>query len=327
MNLNVSKSTISRIANKLGKQRQLGLLNSQKPKFYRRRHVATLAIVRRVTSYISKENPPTISLMAARCNISVGTAVSIIRDIIHAKCRKKRPVHRLYPAVIEKRRSRAWRMYRRLCNEKYKNYVTTDEAWFYLDASQGVRDIYYVRSDGLPEEVKKIERNDLHPVAVLVWACVSTHGKTQLHFVEHGSTITSGYYIEHIIEPFIKFDIPRLFPGDTQKKMILHQDSAPGHAAKGTLSYMKEKKIQVITPTEWLPKSPDAAPMDYSIWGILKERVRKHKVSTLNGLKNALKQEWANLEQDVIDHALENWPKRCRLIYYGHGSHIEHLLQ
>ncbi|CAF3436151.1 unnamed protein product, partial [Rotaria sp. Silwood2] len=25
------------------------------------------------------------------------------------------------------------------------------------------------------EEVKKIERNDLHPVAVLVWACVSTH--------------------------------------------------------------------------------------------------------------------------------------------------------
>ncbi|CAF2530867.1 unnamed protein product [Rotaria sp. Silwood2] len=106
--------------------------------------------------------------MAARCSISVGTAVSIIRDIIHATHGKKRPVHRLYPAVIEKRRSRVWRMYRRLCNEKYRSYVTTDEAWFYLNASQDVRDIYYVRSDGLPEEVKKIERNDLYPVAVLV---------------------------------------------------------------------------------------------------------------------------------------------------------------
>ncbi|CAF3273033.1 unnamed protein product [Rotaria sp. Silwood2] len=168
MNLNVSKSTISHIANKLGKECRLGLLNNQKPKFYRRRHVATPATVRRITSYISKENLPTISLIAARCNISVGTAVSIIRDIIHAKYGKKRPVHRLYPVVIEKRRSRLWHMYRRLCNEKYKSYVTTDEAWFYFDASQGVRDIYYVRSNGLPEEVKKIERNDLHPVAVLV---------------------------------------------------------------------------------------------------------------------------------------------------------------
>ncbi|CAF3880706.1 unnamed protein product [Rotaria sp. Silwood2] len=85
MNLNVSKSTINRIANKLGKECRLGLLNNQKSKFYRQRHVATPATVRCITSYISKENPPTISLMAARCDISVNTAVSIIRDIIDAK--------------------------------------------------------------------------------------------------------------------------------------------------------------------------------------------------------------------------------------------------
>ena len=62
MNFNVSKSTISRIANKVGKQRQLCLLNSEKAKFHRRRHIATPSIVRRITSYINKENPPTISL-------------------------------------------------------------------------------------------------------------------------------------------------------------------------------------------------------------------------------------------------------------------------
>ncbi|CAF4900661.1 unnamed protein product, partial [Rotaria socialis] len=72
---------------------------------------------------------------------------------------------------------------------------------------------------------------------------------------------------------------------------------------------------------------PDAAPMDYSIWGIMKERVRKHKVSTLKGLKNAINVEWENLEQEIIDNALESWAKRCRLIYYAHGSDIEHLLQ
>ena len=46
--------------------------------------------------------------MAVRCHISVGTALHMIRDVIHAKCRKKRKVHRLYPIIIGKRRSRAW---------------------------------------------------------------------------------------------------------------------------------------------------------------------------------------------------------------------------
>ena len=55
MNLNVSKSTISRIANKVGKQRQLCLLNSEKAKFHRRRHIATPSIVHRITSYINKK--------------------------------------------------------------------------------------------------------------------------------------------------------------------------------------------------------------------------------------------------------------------------------
>ena len=91
--------------------------------------------------------------MAARCHISIGTTFHIIRDIIRAGCRKKRPVRRLYSAIIEKRRSRAWRMYRELSNEKYKNYLSSDEAWFYLDASQGIRDIYYVRSSQLPSEI------------------------------------------------------------------------------------------------------------------------------------------------------------------------------
>ncbi|CAM4958066.1 unnamed protein product [Rotaria socialis] len=220
MNLNVSKSTISRIANKVGKQQQVFLLNSEKSKLHHRRHIATPSAVRRITSYINQENPPTVSLMAAR------------------------PVHRLYPAIIEKRRSRAWRMYRILSNVKYKNYLTTDESWLYLDASQGTRDIYYVRT-------------------VMVWAGVSSHGKTQVYFIEQGATIASKYYIEHIIESLIEYDIPRLFPGDMQKKMVLHQDSAPGHVAKYTISYVKEHNINVIMPLERLPKSPETAQMDY----------------------------------------------------------------
>ena len=38
----------------------------------------------------------------------------------------------------------------------------------------------------------------------------------------------------------------------------------------------------------------------------MKERVRQHKLSTLKGLKNTIKVEWENLEQDIIDNALKS---------------------
>ena len=48
INLNVSRSTLSRIASKVDTQRQLCSLNSEKLKF--RRHRATPSTVRRITS-------------------------------------------------------------------------------------------------------------------------------------------------------------------------------------------------------------------------------------------------------------------------------------
>ena len=85
----------------------------------------------------------------------------------------------------------------------------------------------------------------------MIWVGVGLHGKTQVYFIEHGVTITSNYYVEHIIEPSIKYGISHLFPGDIQRKMVLHQDSVPGRVAKETISYMKEHNINVIMPHEW----------------------------------------------------------------------------
>ena len=58
-----------------------------------------------------------------------------------------------------------------------------------------------------------------------------------------------------------------------------------------------------------MPKSPDAAPMDFAIWGILKRRLQKRKIYTLAGLKQAQRDEWRKLEQLVINKTLESWPK------------------
>ena len=46
-------------------------------------------------------------------------------------------------------------------------------------------------------------------------------------------------------------------------------------------------RINYITPDEWLPKSPDATPMDHAIWAYLKRRLNKTETKTTDELKKS----------------------------------------
>ncbi|CAF4482595.1 unnamed protein product [Rotaria sp. Silwood2] len=96
----------------------------------------------------------------------------------------------------------------------------------------------------------------------MVWGGVSSQGKTAFRFVAPGTKVNSNYYINKILKPFLAQDVPRLFPKRRKVKWFFHQDSAP----------------------KWMPASPDAAPMDYSIWGYLKQQLNKTHIDCLDEL-------------------------------------------
>ena len=264
--------------------------------------------------------------MANSCGVSLGTVNRIIDCLLKAKLRKKRPVHKLSDAQIKKRRARAWCLYLRLNNNKWKNFVATDEAMFYMVGSYGRRRVCYYRSNETDMQKLQFVKRDSFAPGFMVWAGVSYYGKTSLRIINNGVKVNADYYIGHVLKPFIEKNVPRLFPGRA-REMVFHQDSASSHTARKTLDFLQKRRVQYITPSEWMPKSPDCAPMDYGIWGILKRRLQKRSIYTLNGLKRALKNEWNKLEQSYINKTLASWPKRCRMVYYCHGSQIEHLLQ
>ncbi|KAH3841210.1 hypothetical protein DPMN_114668 [Dreissena polymorpha] len=51
-----------------------------------------------------------------------------------------------------------------------------------------------------------------------------------------------------------------------RKAMVFHQDSVSSHTSKQTLQFLKKEKVNLIDRDEWMPKSPDAVPMDFGIW-------------------------------------------------------------
>ena len=103
-----------------------------------------------------------------------------------------------------------------------------------------------------------------------------------MRFVQPGAKINVDYYIDHILKSFLSRDLHRLFPVGEEKKMIYHHDSAPSHTSKKTIAFLNKSKTKYVKPEEWMPKSPDAGPMHYSIWGYLKQQLNKQKIESLD---------------------------------------------
>ncbi|GBN72403.1 hypothetical protein AVEN_149270-1 [Araneus ventricosus] len=100
-------------------------------------------------------------------------------------------------------------------------------------------------------------------------------------------------------------------------------DSAPSHASSVTQKFLTDQQVQLLRPQQWMPNSSDAAPCDYFLWGHLKNKLNKRRVSTLKSLQKAIREEVKKIPHEMIFWALKSWPKRCRQIYYAEGRHIE----
>ena len=177
-----------------------------------------------------------------------------------------------------KRHKRALRLYRQLANYRYRNFVTTDESWFYLDGTEGKRNVCYIKKTDRDYEKMLLQQDWSRPKGFMVWGGISSRGKTSMRFVQRRAKINADYHINHILKPFLSRDLHRLFPVGEEKKMIYHHDSAPSHTSKKIIGFLNNSKINYVKPEEWTSKSPDAAPMDYSIWGYLKQQLNKQKL-------------------------------------------------
>ena len=72
-----------------------------------------------------------------------------------------------------------------------------------------------------------------------------------------------------------------------------------------------------------LHKSPDANPMDYSIWSILQSKVRTKKYATMDALKKAIVREWAKIPQDHIRAACNSFFDRLKTLVKAKGGYVE----
>ncbi|CAF2529763.1 unnamed protein product [Rotaria sp. Silwood2] len=302
--IHVSQRTVSNVKRKIGRQRN----SESKINIFRKKPSQTPYIIKKVIKKIDVEDPPTQRAIAKDLHISQSTVSNIIKNSGFA-LRKKQKVQKLTSSNIMKRRQRSFQFYLQLA------YGTG-----------GRRKVCYIKKTDPDYDRMIIQQNTSRPKGFMVWGGVSSQGKTALRFVAPGTKVNSNYYVNKVLKPFLAQDVPRLFPKRQKMKWFLHQDSAPSHTAEQTIRFLDQNKIHYITPQEWMPDSPDAAPMNYSIWGYLKQQLNKIHIDSLDDLKKKLLSEWRKMSQTYIDKVLASWPRRVLMIYKARGSHIEHRL-
>ena len=65
--------------------------------------------------------------------------------------------------------------------------------------------------------------------------------------------------------------------------------------------------------------------MDFSINGIFKKRLWKHRARNLEGLKRAMKQKWSKISLDLCRRTMDGWAPRVKKMLNNNGYQFEHL--
>ena len=315
----ISKGKLSNIKNQQPLPIVTNLLSRNKNKKVGRPRTVSPGDIKKLKMMVNKDNPPSQRYMALKLNKSVKCINYHIHKTLRFKIKNKKQVHVLTEDNIKKRHQRSFKLYLRLNKDQWKNYITSDESLFHVSECNRQTKFHYVKIDEKSKIVKPYFQPKKFGKAVMVWGAISFNGKSKLYFVKPGIKINSEYYINNVLKPFLK-EAKVLYP---QNDFIFHQDSAPSHASKKTIKFLKDNNIKFITPEEWMPMSPDAAPMDYYIWSHLKRKLKNHKINNIDRLKRVLKLEWNKIPQKTINKVLKSWAKRCRLIYKNKGLNIE----
>jgi hypothetical protein len=155
-------------------------------------------------------------------------------------------------------------------------------------------------------------------------AGISYKGRTDIRFVPSRCKVNSDYYINNVLDPLFKKDIPKLF-GKRAKMAVLHHDRAPAHKSAKTVKWLESRGYKFIPEADWPANSPDLSPMDYSINGIFKRRLWARRARNLKSLMRAMREEWKKIDLKLCRGTMNGWAPRVKKMLDNKGYQFEHL--
>lgn len=195
--------------------------------------------------------------------------------------------------------------------------IFSDEAHFHLNGYVN-RQNYRIWGQ---EISRVIVEEPLHSPKVTVWCGFWRDGVIGPFFFEsdNGQTVTinSDRY-RAMLEKFLW---PRL---DGQDVDELQQDGAISYTARQTIALLRTKfPDRVISKKgdiKWPPRSPDLSPLDFFLWGFLKDCVYRTAPKILPELKNWIQKVIEDMHDEMCQNVIQNYVRRlCYCVHVAEG--------
>jgi hypothetical protein len=108
--------------------------------------------------------------------------------------------------------------------------------------------------------------------------------------------------------------------------VIFQQDGAPPHWSLDVCDFLDgtfpQRWIGRDGPTRWPPRSPDITPLDFFLWGYVKDRVYATPIRDVAGLRRKI----ADVIRTITSDMLKTWAEieyRLDILRATNGAHVE----
>ena len=293
---------------------------TDKPRSGRPRSVTTQRLKKALRERIRRNPLRSMSKMAKELKVSHKSIGRVVKNDLEMRSFKRKRVHHLTTLVKAKRTSRSKGLLKRHAIHGLESFLFSDEKLFTIEEATNTQNGRIISSSvsSIPElrYVNRIQK----PLSVMVWAGISSIGRTPLIFVPVGVKIDTQTYRELILEPVIQDLSKPMFYG---KPLVFQQDGGPAHTSNATQAWLRNNNPDYIQKEERPPYSPDLNLMDYSIWSILETRACSKSHTNVDSLKKSSCREWERIPQEILRATIEAFPKRLKVVIERKGGFIE----
>ncbi|KAG5311381.1 SETMR methyltransferase, partial [Acromyrmex insinuator] len=172
-------------------------------------------------------------------------------------------------------------------------------------------------SDEVQHETTFTNKGDVNRHNMHYYADVNPHWKRHKEF-----------------QHFVRTELPNLLrnvPHNIQEIMWFQQDGAPAHRSRQVKNYLNERfsnrwiGLGSTTTQIWPPRSPDLTPLDFFLWGYLKEKVYKTEPTTMEDMKDRIRRACQDIPPTFLQNVRNSFQRRINKCMEVNGEAFEHL--
>lgn len=207
----------------------------------------------------------------------------------------------------------------------FRKIIFSDEANFHLDGYVNKQNCRIWGS----ENPHQVAQTPLHPQKVNVWCGLWAGGIIGPYFFENdrGAFVTTNSDRYHeMLEYFLWPELE----GIDLRHMWFQQDGARAHTTPENIDEIRSqfgtRIISQHAEIPWPPRSCDLTPLDFFLWGYIKDKVYVNHPRTIQELKTNIRRVIAAIPAEMLGRVAENAAHRMAFLEKSRGEHLNEII-